>query len=162
MPPPAPEPDPAHAATREALAAYFCRMSDAFGLPRSLGHLFATLYISPEPLAFEDVVRESGVSRASASTGLRWLVRLHAIESIVRSDDRRTFYRAETSARRIVAGIITGTILESIHDGDRLLDNARAAAPAGDPHLNDRLTALRRWHNRVRTLLPLVSRFAPP
>lgn len=137
-------------------------MSDAFGLPRSLGHLFATLYISPEPMAFDDVVRESGVSRASASTGLRLLQRLHAIESIVRSDDRRTFFRAETSARRIVAGVINGTILESISDGDRLLEQARTTAPTDSPHLTDRITALHRWHSRVRTLLPLAARLAPP
>ena len=55
----------------ELVSAYLSRCADTIGLPRSLAQLYATLFLSEEPLAFEEIVALSGLSKASASTGLR-------------------------------------------------------------------------------------------
>jgi hypothetical protein len=76
----------------ELVSAYFSRCAVIIGLPRSLAQLYATLFLSEEPLAFEEIIVCSGLSKASASTGLRDLERLHGVECVMVANDRRSFY----------------------------------------------------------------------
>jgi hypothetical protein len=50
-----------------------------FGVPKSVGQIYGLLYASPEPLSFSDIVVRLGISKGSASQGLRLLRSLGAI-----------------------------------------------------------------------------------
>jgi DNA-binding transcriptional regulator GbsR (MarR family) len=143
---------------RDAVAAYFCRMADTIGLPRSVAQIYAVLFLSGEPLSFGDIVETSGLSKASASTGLKFLERMRGAEIVVVPDDRRTFYRAELSVRRLVAGFVQESLQPGLDAGQRLLDQAAAVPDAGLPQiLTDRLASLRTWHGLTRDLLPALA-----
>ncbi len=143
---------------RDSLAAYFCRMADTIGLPRSVALIYHTLFLAPEPLSFGDIVATSGLSKASASTGLKLLERMRGVEIVVISDDRRTFYRAERSIRRFVSGFIQESLQPGLDAGQRLLDQA-STAPESElsPFVAERLASVRHWHEMTRDLLPALA-----
>lgn len=152
------------AAAPELVMAYFTRCADTIGLPRSLAQLYATLFLSEGPLAFEEIVERSGLSKASASTGLRDLERLHGVERVMVAQDRRSFYQAQLSLRRLIGAFVAETVKPGLHDGDRLLREALALATAGDhsEHFKARLNSLVTWHERASEILPILSALAAP
>lgn len=137
---------------------YFSRLAESFGLPRSVGQIFSALFLATGPLAFADIVSHAAISKASASTGLRILQQLSAVQTVMIPGDRRTLFQAETSVRRLVTGLLAGTVLSQLDAGDRLLDTAESAVDPADDHLRQRLTSLRHWHQGARDLLPILNR----
>jgi DNA-binding transcriptional regulator GbsR (MarR family) len=152
------------AAATELVMGYFTRCADTIGLPRSLAQLYATLFLSESPLAFEEIVARSGLSKASASTGLRDLERLHGVERVIIAQDRRSFYRAQLSLRRLIGAFVAETLKPGLHDGDRLLREALVLATEGDDseHFRARLNSLVTWHERASEILPILSALAAP
>jgi DNA-binding transcriptional regulator GbsR (MarR family) len=152
------------AAAPELVMAYFTRCADTIGLPRSLAQLYATLFLSESPLAFEEIVAQSGLSKASASTGLRDLERLHGVERVMVAQDRRSFYQAQLSLRRLIGAFVAETVKPGLHDGDRLLREALVLATEGDhsEHFKARLNSLATWHERASKILPILSALAAP
>ncbi len=152
------------AAAPELVIAYFTRCADTIGLPRSLAQLYATLFLSEAPLAFEEIVARSGLSKASASTGLRDLERLHGVERVMVAQDRRSYYQAQLSLRRLIGTFVAETVKPGLYDGDRLLREALALATEGDhsEHFKVRLNSLVTWHERASEILPLLSALAAP
>lgn len=152
---------------RELVLAYFSRAAETIGLPRSVAQIYATLFLSEQPLAFEEIVALSGLSKASASTGLRDLERLQGVERVVIPTDRRSFYRAQLSVRRIVGAFMAESIKPGIEDGARLLGRAATTvdqdsqAPVSD-HFRARLQSLLTWHERASEILPILAVFAAP
>ncbi|WP_193212243.1 GbsR/MarR family transcriptional regulator [Luteolibacter marinus] len=155
---PAASPSLADAEVRESLAAYFCRMADTIGLPRSVALIYHTLFLAPEPMSFGDIVEASGLSKASASTGLKFLERMRGVEIVVVPDDRRTFYRAELSVRRLVGGFIQESLQPGLDAGQRLLDEPTTRPESKiTPFLAERLESLRTWHQLTRDLIPALG-----
>jgi len=152
---------------RELVLAYFSRAAETIGLPRSVAQIYATLFLSEQPLAFEEIVALSGLSKASASTGLRDLERLQGVERVVIPADRRSFYRAQLSVRRIVGAFMAESIKPGIDDGARLLSRAATTvdqdsqAPVSE-HFRARLQSLLTWHDRASEILPILAVFAAP
>lgn len=140
---------------------YFCRLADTIGLPRSLAQIYAVLFLAPEPLSFAEIVETSGLSKGSASTGLRHLKRIRGVEVILRPPDRRTYYRPETSPRRLAGGFLAEAVEPGLAEGERLLDQATAAAAASNgassDHLRSRIDSLTTWHQRAGELLPMLN-----
>jgi DNA-binding transcriptional regulator GbsR (MarR family) len=148
----------------ELVSAYFSRCAATIGLPRSLAQLYATLFLSEEPLAFEEIVYRSGLSKASASTGLRDLERLHGVERVMVTNDRRSFYQAQLSLRRLLSTFIAESVTPGLKDGARLLDGAMALAEDGthSDHFKARLHSLVAWHDQASKILPMLAVLASP
>ena len=54
----------------------------SISLARSVGQIYALLYISPEPLSIDDVCRLLGVSKGNVSINLRTLEAWEAVEKV--------------------------------------------------------------------------------
>lgn len=156
-------PSRADSEAREALAAYFCRMADAAGFPRSVALIYHTLYLSPAPLSFAEIVDQTRCSKASASVGLKFLGRIHGVEIVILPDDRRTFYRAERSIRRLITGFIQETLQPGLEAGQRILDRPTGRPESElSPDIAERLASLRQWHRLLRDVLPSLALLDPP
>ena len=137
------------------VAEYFGGLASAIGLPRTGGRIYGVLFLSREAMTFNEVVKAAGISKASASTGLRILTRLRAVHPVSRGGERRPRFEAETSARRLVRGVLAGTMLPQLEAGEPLL--ARVADE--DPFVCRRIEQLRSWHRGARELLPMIGRY---
>ena len=145
------------------LILFFVRIAQAFGIPKSTAEIFGLIFSSPEPIAFETIVRRLQLSKSSASTGLRFLQRMNAIVTVPLPLERKTYYQPEMSMRRLITGLLGETALPHLHESSTHLDNLEtllSAQDTVDPRLENRLAHLRNWNRKASRLLPLILRLA--
>lgn len=140
------------------MAAYFARIADTFNLPRSLAAIYHTLFLAEKDLNFTEIVETSGLSKASASTGLKLLESMLTVEVVHVPNDRNTYYRPELSLRRLASGFLKQSLLPGIEAGGRLLEGAPSESDDNlSEHVSTRLASLRSWHETSKDLLPLLT-----
>ena len=142
--------------TRQELSGYFCQLADSFGLPRSVALIYGALFLAENPLPVSEIIEESGLSKGSVSSGLRFLERVGFIHLVVDPSDRRTFYRPELSMRRLAAGLIEENFTPALKRGETLLDEVANNSELSD-HLKTRLASLQTWNETALGLLPALS-----
>ena len=141
---------------RKELSAYFCRLADCFGFPRSIALIYGTLFLAESPLPVSEIIETSGLSKGSVSRGLRLLERMGFVHLVVESSDRRTFYRPELSMRRLAAGLIEENFTPALRRGETLLDEVAKNTELSH-HLKTRLSSLQSWNETALGLLPALS-----
>ncbi len=145
----------------EEVVGLFMSLTQVLGVPKSLGAIYGFLFVSPEPVAFEEVARTLHLSSGSVSQGLRALKTFGAIRVIFLRGDRRDHYVAETRLRHLVAGFlregVEGHLLRGQERLDRLeghLTTSSLEQVAVSPLLAARVHTLRNWHTRAKAALP--------
>ena len=135
------------------------------GLPRSIGEIYGLLFISPEPLSLDDLVRRLAISKGSASQGLRALKNLGAVREANGNGgaERRTYYEPAVELKRLVGGFIREQIRPHLDSGkeriDRIAGNATAVHdPARRQFLSERIERLEQWMNSGGKVLPILQR----
>ena len=146
-----------------SVIAFCCDGVRVLGLPKSVGEIYGLLYISPDPQSLHDLVTRLGISKGSASQGLRFLRTLGAVVEVSGPDERRTYFKADTNLKQLVGGFIREEIRPHLQSGDTKLEAlADAAALEGDEELREfyerRVSRLKHWTKQARLILPLVQR----
>jgi len=72
-------------------------MAASWGVGRTMAEIHALLYLAQEPLCTDDVMDQLSVSRGSASTNLRELVKWGLIHRVHQRGDRKEYFVAETA-----------------------------------------------------------------
>ena len=141
---------------------FFARNAQRLSLPRSLGELFGLLFASAQPLPFEVFAQKLALSRGSVSTGLRHLQRLGAVKTTLVPGDRRTFYEAETSLRKVITTFVESTIRPALDENEQALIRLtqsleREPNPIGREVLRQRLSSLSGYQRTFQQLIPLLA-----
>lgn len=76
----------------QSFVLHFGEMGSQWGINRTVGQIYALLYLSPEPLCAEDIVEALGISRSNVSISLRELQGWNLLLLRHRPGDRRDFY----------------------------------------------------------------------
>jgi DNA-binding transcriptional regulator GbsR (MarR family) len=111
-------------------------------------------------LPFENFVERLGISKGSASQGLKFLRGLNAVRVVSVPDDRREFYEAEISPTRLVAGFLKEKVQPRLKESDERLARLKKTLQERDevdPLLADRVNRLHTWSQRARQFLPVVA-----
>lgn len=140
----------------------FVHYAQVLNLPPSIAQIYGLLFCAEEPLAFDDIVRRLGISKGSASQGLRFLRSIEAATIAQIEGDRREFYLAETRLRAIFSGLMRERVQPQLKTGRerlRQLDNMLDDADDASPELRSRIRRLRAWDDQFQTLLPLLGAF---
>ncbi|MDW8309376.1 MAG: hypothetical protein RMK20_08375, partial [Verrucomicrobiales bacterium] len=139
---------------------HFVEISRALGQPRSLAEIYGLLFISPRPLAMDDLIERLQISKGSASQGLRFLREIGAVRPVELDGDRRVHYEAVAELRRLAGRFLSDQLAPRVAGNERRL--ARLAERVGElpethrKHAEARLTMLQSWHRNTRRILPLV------
>jgi HTH-type transcriptional regulator, glycine betaine synthesis regulator len=135
------------------------------GLPRSIGEIYGLLFISRSPLALDDLVRRLGISKGSASQGLRTLKNLGAVREAGGNSngERRTYYEPAVELKRLVGGFIREQIRPHLDSGKGKIRQLSTTADAvEDPEqrrfLRERVERLDQWMRSGGRVLPLVQK----
>jgi DNA-binding transcriptional regulator GbsR (MarR family) len=150
---------PLNASERE-LVEWFVDFTALMSLPASVGQIYGLLYLSGRPLPFDNFVERLGISKGSASQGLKFLRGLGAVRVVNIADDRREFYEAEISPTRLVAGFLREKVQPRLKASDERLARLKKALQEMDqvdPLLAERVHRLHVWNQRARQFLPVVS-----
>jgi DNA-binding transcriptional regulator GbsR (MarR family) len=78
----------------QAFVLHFGEMGSRWGINRTVGQIYALLYVSDRPLNAEDIVEKLGVSRSNVSMGLKELDTWRLIRRMHLPDDRREHFSA--------------------------------------------------------------------
>lgn len=76
----------------QSFVLHFGEMGSRWGINRTVGQIYALLYVSPEPLCADQIVEALGISRSNVSMSLRELQAWNLVLLKYLPDDRRDFF----------------------------------------------------------------------
>ncbi len=135
------------------------------GLPKSIGEIYGLLFISPTSLSLDDFVTRLGISKGSASQGLRTLKELGAVREANTNgfSERRTYYEPALELKSMVGGFIREQIRPHLESGrskvENLIDSTNQLAdPSARDFYTDRLERLEQWMTKSGRVLPILQK----
>lgn len=81
---------------------HFGEMGSRWGINRTVGQIYAVLFLSAEPLNAEQIVERLGCSRSNVSTGLKELQAWNLVRLKHLPDDRRDYFTTPSDLWEIV------------------------------------------------------------
>jgi DNA-binding transcriptional regulator GbsR (MarR family) len=133
------------------------------GMPRSIGEIYGLLFVSREPLSLDDLVGRLGISKGSASQGVRALKGLGAVREIQVGMERRAYFVAAVDLKRLVGGFIREQIRPHLESGRGKITRLQQAA-GGEPDpqrrefIDERLERLEHWLKSGGRVLPVIQK----
>ena len=138
----------------------FIRMADMLNLPRSVGEIYGLLFISPDPLCLDDCRIRLNISKGSTSQGLKILRSFGAIRTVYIPGDRKDYYVAETSLRKMASGFAGEQIRPHVDSGKERIERIRELLDEQDGEnredLLEKIELLENWQKRAGKTLPLI------
>ncbi len=106
--------------------------TQSLGVGRVIGQIFAYLYFSEEPRGLDDMKEALGISKGSASMGVRQLEQWGAVQRVWVKGDRKDYYTANDYFGQIVRNIMTDLMGKRLMGLAASLDAAEAELNAAD------------------------------
>jgi DNA-binding transcriptional regulator GbsR (MarR family) len=155
-------PQPALSAVEAEMIEFFVRLAHMAGVPKSVGEIYGLLFVSLEPLSFDQIMERLDISKGSVSQGLKFLRTLGAVRTTYVPGDRRDRFVAETELRKLMSGLLREQIAPHLASGEERLSRIgklmNTVPPARRDELKSRVGKLKAWHSKARMLLPLIQK----
>jgi DNA-binding transcriptional regulator GbsR (MarR family) len=120
----------------------FCVVAEQDGFPRIAGRIMGFLLLNEGPFTLDELAEQLQISKTSASTNARLLEQHGIIERVVKTGDRRDFYRlAEQHWERMF-----DVIRKKLQRFQSMLDETIDALPAEQTYGRKRLRETQRFH----------------
>lgn len=100
--------------------------TQALGVGRVVGQIYAYLYFSEPPRTLDDMKEELGISKGSASMGVRQLEQWGAVQRVWVKGDRKDYYSANDYFGSIVRNVMADVMGKRLVSMSQLLDAADA------------------------------------
>lgn len=141
----------------------FINFLKLIGLPKSVGEIYGLLFVSPKPLAMDEIMVRLNISLGAASQGLKLLRGVGAVKTTYVPGDRRDHYVADLELSRFA----TAFIKEELHPRmERALDRIRRMEQlSADMSPQDRkatlakIERLKHWLEKGDKMLPWILKF---
>lgn len=147
----------------QAFVLHFGEMGSRWGINRTVGQIYALLFISARPLTADEITDRLGVSRSNVSMGLKELSSWRLVRLSHQPGDRRDFYTAPEDVWAIFKTLAEERQRREIDPTlsmlrDALLDTPDSAeerhAQARMREMHDLIEQLTDWFAEVRKLSP--------
>lgn len=141
-------------------------MTQSIGMGRVLGQIYAFLYFSPGARSLHDMQMALGISKGSASMGVRQLEQWDAVRKVWVKGDRKDYYEARDWFGRILRKAMLDTAAKRLQSYAALLDEMEAGLAVSEQKtgngkfIRDRIQHLRAFQQSAERLWsnPLVQR----
>jgi DNA-binding transcriptional regulator GbsR (MarR family) len=90
----------------EAFVLHFGEMGSRWGVNRTVGQIYAVLFIAEAPLCADDLVDRLGISRSNVSMGLKELQSWNLVRQRPVAGDRRDFFTTPDDIYSIVRTLV--------------------------------------------------------
>lgn len=137
---------------------FFADAVKVLGLPKSVGEIYGTLFISKVPLSLDDLVMRLGISKGSGSQGLKMLRTLGAISEVAGMEGRKVFYEADVELKSLVGGFIREEVRPHLGSAKVKIEKMDACNVSEDEHYDERIKKLGSWRKRAGLLLPILQK----
>ncbi len=142
---------------------FFVHLGRYLSLPRSVGEIYGILFATGGTMTLDQLVKRLGISKGSASQGLRLLRGVGAVRVSYRPGDRKDHYSAEVELPNLLRVFLRDQLsVRMNHANERLgrlldaVEDPSNGAPDGLTHRVERLVS---WQKKAKRLVPLVSTF---
>ena len=131
-------------------------MTQSFGVGRVIGQLYTYLYFSREPRNLADMQEALGISKGSASTGVRQLEQWGAVRKVWVKGDRKDYYEASDWFGQILKNAVLDMVGKKMASYASLLeevnsDLARLSGGDGEgKFIRERVTRLRTFQQKAQ------------
>ena len=154
--------DVAQSALEREFVAIFSDLADLFGNPRSHGAIYGLLFSSERPLSMDEIIARIGISKGSASQGLRQLEELGVVSRARESGERTHVYTARIELKPLLTGFLEKRLAPRIASGAGRLQRLEKLLPMLPSNSRRtarlRLQRITKWHKRAFSLLPLAQK----
>ena len=90
----------------EAFVLHFGEMGSRWGINRTVGQIYAVLFVAERPLCADDIVERLGISRSNVSMGLKELQGWNLLRQRPVQGDRREFFATPDDIYAIVRTLV--------------------------------------------------------
>ncbi len=122
---------------------HFGEMGGRWGINRTVGQIYALLFISAEPLNADQITNALGISRSNTSMGLKELQSWQLVRRKHVPDDRRDYFTTPEDLWEIVRILIAERKKREIDPTLTKLRELELQGPAGDDYAEARIVELR-------------------
>lgn len=125
----------------QAFVLHFGEMGSRWGINRTVGQIYALLYLSDEPLNADDLVERLGISRSNVSMGLKELQAWNLVRLRHKPGDRHDYYSTPNEIWQIVHTLVEERKKREIDPTLTLLREVLMQEPASteERHAQDRM-----------------------
>lgn len=145
---------------------HFGEMGGRWGINRTVGQIYALLFVSEQPLHADDLVAKLGVSRSNVSMGLKELESWRLVRLSHQPGDRREYYSAPEDVWAIFRTLAEERQRREVEPTLSVLRDAILETPASaeERHaqermrqMHDLIELLTDWFAEVRKLNPATQ-----
>ncbi|MBN2302601.1 MAG: hypothetical protein JXN60_08800 [Lentisphaerae bacterium] len=135
--------------------------TQSMGFGRVLGQIYAHLYFSRDPQCLDSITMALGISKGSASMGVRQLQQWKAIRKIKITGDRKDYYESLDSFGTIIKSALHDLAGKSISNTAILLYNAERELASqsanysesiSDQFIKKRIQALKEFQTKAEVM----------
>jgi DNA-binding transcriptional regulator GbsR (MarR family) len=152
---------------RDEFAEIAGQLSARLGLSRTVGQLYALLFLSNEPLCLDYMAERLGVSKGSASINIRELEKWGAVRKVWVKGSRKDFYEANPDTLKIVINRFkTGIqqrlneMLEGINRFEKVISEIENNLPQDEKKraqlYKEKFKKVKKMQSLVNTFLKLI------
>ncbi len=140
---------------------HFGEMGSRWGINRTVGQIYALLFLAPEPLCADDIVTRLGFSRSNVSMGLKELQAWNLVQLRHLLGERRDFFTTPADLWTIVRTLVEERKKREIDPTLTLLRETLMVEPQTDAdrhaqarmrELHELIELLAGWYDDVRRL----------
>ncbi len=144
-----------------SFVAHFGEMGSRWGINRTVGQIYALIYVSPEPVNAEEIAEALEFSRGNVSMGLKELQAWRLVRLRHRPGDRREYFDAPGDAWEVFRTLAEERRRREIEPTLSMLRNALLDAPRTDEdrhaqarmrEMHDLIELLTTWFDDVQRL----------
>ncbi len=149
--------------TKQDFVLHFGEMGSRWGINRTVGQIYAVLFLSDEPMNAEQLTDALGVSRSNVSMGLKELQAWRLVKSQHLPGDRRDYFSTPEDVLDIALTLVEESRKRELDPTLTLLRDTLMKSPtdAADEHAHQRMQEMcdlmeqvSRWSHDLQRLSP--------
>jgi DNA-binding transcriptional regulator GbsR (MarR family) len=135
----------------QSFVLHFGEMGSRWGINRTVGQIYAVLFVAERPLCADDIVERLGLSRSNVSMGLKELNGWNLLRPSAVPGERREFYTTPDDIYAIVRTLVDERKKREIDPTLSMLRELLMQQPASDEERHAQ-TRMREMHELIELL----------
>jgi DNA-binding transcriptional regulator GbsR (MarR family) len=135
----------------QSFVSHFGEMGGRWGVNRTVGQIYALLFVSDRPLNAEEITEALAISRSNASMGLKELEAWRLVRKRHFPGDRRDYFQAPDDVWQILRTLAEERRRREVDPTLSLLRDILMEAPASDEERHAQ-TRMRQMHDLIELL----------
>jgi DNA-binding transcriptional regulator GbsR (MarR family) len=146
-----------------AFVSHFGEMGSHWGINRTVGQIYALIFVSPEPIHADDIAASLSFSRSNVSMGLKELQAWRLVKLRHLPGDRREYFEAPNDAWQVFLTLAEERRRREVEPTLSMLRNALMDAPLNEADriaqermrgMHDLIELLTTWFDDIQHLDP--------